>query len=172
MQVAPLGDQILNQCKWRHLVAKFETGEQILKLKPLAKNLQLMRLALPISQICNQRKWCHLVPWWPHFLTEKVAPPGGKICNWCKWCHLVAKFVTKARGYLAYLKIVQITWDTESIVWVSFASGNVYIKLPCLYLFNIWTVYIQAIVLSIHMAVANCFGDDIDHGITVKRCYW
>ena len=44
MQVAPPDDQILNECKWCHLVTQFSTDAGGTTLWP---NLQLMQVALP-----------------------------------------------------------------------------------------------------------------------------
>ena len=58
MQVVPSGGQIRNQCKWRHLVAKFATYASG---TIWWSNLQLMQVAPSGGRICNWWKWCHLV---------------------------------------------------------------------------------------------------------------
>ena len=73
--MVPSCGQICNQCKWRHLVAKFATNASSAIWWP---NLQLMQVA-PSGG-------------WPNLLLMQVAPSGGQICNPCKWCHIVAKF--------------------------------------------------------------------------------
>ena len=70
MQVAPSGGQICNQCKWRHLVAKFGTNASGAIWWPIFQLMQLMQ----------------------------VAPSCGQFFNSCKWRHLVAKFGTNASG--------------------------------------------------------------------------
>ena len=50
MQVVPSGGQICNQCKWRHLVAKFGTNASGAIWWP---NLQLMQVAPSGGQFCN-----------------------------------------------------------------------------------------------------------------------
>ena len=46
------------QCKWCHLVAKFETNASGAIWWP---NLQLKQMAASGGQTCNQCKWCHVV---------------------------------------------------------------------------------------------------------------
>ena len=50
MQVVPSGGQIYNQCKWRHLVAKFGTNASGTIWWP---NLPLMQVAPSGGQFCN-----------------------------------------------------------------------------------------------------------------------
>jgi len=80
-RVAPSGGQFCNQCKWRHLVAKFGTNASGAICWP---NLQLMQVAPSGGQICKQCKWRHLVAkfstnasgaiWWPNMQLMQVVP--------------------------------------------------------------------------------------------------
>ena len=63
--MAPPDDNILNQSKLCHLVAKF---------------------AFKFANNANGAIW------WPNLQLMQVASSGGQICNECKWCHVVAKF--------------------------------------------------------------------------------
>ena len=58
MQVVPSGGQICNQCKWRHLVAKFGTNASGAIWWP---NLQLMQVALYLAGEITQVK--EPIPW-------------------------------------------------------------------------------------------------------------
>ena len=88
MQVAPPGDQVCYQCKWRHLMAKFGTSASgatwwpslkavewrhlVVKLDTIASgatNGKLMHVMPPTDQIWNQYMWSLVVfasgdTWW------------------------------------------------------------------------------------------------------------
>ena len=53
MQVAPFGGPICNQCKWRHLVAKFATNASGAIWWP---NLELMQVAFYLAGEITQVK--------------------------------------------------------------------------------------------------------------------
>ena len=81
MQVVPSGGQIRNQCKWRHLVAKFATKVSSAMWWPNLElfasgaiwwpNLQLIQVVPPGDQT-NARIVKDVI---------KVAPPSGQIFN-------------------------------------------------------------------------------------------
>ena len=76
MQVVPSGGQICNQCKWRHLVAKFATNASGAIWWP---NLQLMQVAPSGGQICYY--YASGAIWWSNLQLMQVAPSGGQIFN-------------------------------------------------------------------------------------------
>ena len=105
MQMVPHDDQILNQSKLCHLLAKFATNANGAIWWP---NLQPMQVVPSDGRIFNQCKWRHLVAnigtnasgaiWWPNLQLMQEAPIGGQICNSYKWRHLVDNFATDANG--------------------------------------------------------------------------
>ena len=75
MQVVPSGGQICNQCKWRHLVAKFGTNASGAIWWPI---LQLMQVAPSGGQFATNASGAI---WWTILQLMQVTQPGGKICN-------------------------------------------------------------------------------------------
>ena len=80
MQMVPPDDQIINQTKLFHLLAKYATTASGAIWWP---NLQLMQVAPSGGQIFNNCKWRHLVVkiatnasgpiWWPNLITESIS---------------------------------------------------------------------------------------------------
>ena len=122
------GGKICNLCKWRHLVAKFETNASGRKFATNASgaiwwsNLQIIQVVPSFGQIYKFCNWCHLVVkfstnangtiWWPNLQLMQMAPSGCQICNECTWRHVVAKVCPSHRVN----------------IWVRCASGNVFVN--------------------------------------------
>ena len=128
--MAPSGGQICNQCKGRHLVAKFGTNASGAIWWP---NLELMQGAPSGGQICNKCKRCHLVD---NFQLMQIAPSGGQIGTNALH-YMLAKFSTNTCGttynwpnleptQVEFYLAGEITQVIDSIPWVRCASGNVY----------------------------------------------
>ena len=92
MQVALTDDQVLNQCKWCHLVTQFTTGATGTLVSKFATdattatwwpNLQLVQVAPSADHIFNQCKRHHLVGKFTKLQTMQVALFGGQVHNQC-----------------------------------------------------------------------------------------
>ena len=109
MQVVLSGGQNCNQCKWRHLVAKFATNASGAIWWP---NLQLMQVAPSGVQIYNLCKWCHVVAKFnpSHGVNFWVCCASGNVCAvvtdlplHCIALHCIADLITGR--YLSCLRI-------------------------------------------------------------------
>ena len=101
MQVVPSGGQICNQCKWRHLVAKFATYASGAIWWP---NLHLMQVASSGGQICNKCKWCHVVAKFNPSYGDNfwVRCASGNVCLLGYWmCHLTVTLLPSLNSSLS-----------------------------------------------------------------------